>query len=156
MRSWQSSNPGGLPGSANVAVSAAVGPTRKLTLSSKDNISRRPGSLSSRYHYPPLLLRKVNNSGLNLQFCFVKSTIHAYACVCMYMHAYACICMPMHAYACICVLMHAYACLCMHIHAYACLWVLHFHRPRLGCMGLSFLSVHVGCRLAFAGIHWIP
>ncbi len=28
------------------------------------------------------------------------------------------------------------------------IWVLHFYQPRLGCMGLSFLSVHVGCRLA--------
>ena len=47
---------------------------------------------------PPTLLGKTNNCGLNLQFCFVKWTIHVYACVCMHMHAYACVCMHMHAY----------------------------------------------------------
>jgi hypothetical protein len=40
------------------------GPTRRLTLSSKDNLFRRPGSLSTPLIKPP-------------RFCFVKSTIHA-------------------------------------------------------------------------------
>jgi len=86
--------------------------------------------------------------------------MHAYACICMHMHAYAYICidihaypymcMHRHAYAGICMHMHAYACrgMNMHIHEYACLWVLHFHQPRLGYMGLSFLSVDVKCRPA--------